>query len=379
MLIVYLSNYLNHHQLPIADELCKLTNKCFYFIATRDIPPFRKKLGYEEYDKSYLIKSYMNMEEYRKAEQLIIDADVVIFGGVSSYPLLTERIKLNKLIIEVGERWLKRGWINLFSPNLLRWLITYYTKFRGKQVFRLCASAYAVNDMKLLGAYKGKCYKWGYFTKVPNIDICKSLDEKISKHTKIKIMWGGRFLKWKHPELAVKVAKYLKERGYIFELNMYGTGTIYTKIEQYVDKLNLRDVVHLHGAVRNEVLVATMQHHDIFLFTSDKNEGWGAVANEAMSNGCILVGSNKIGSIPYLLEDGMNGCIFESGDIDSLVNKVEWLINNPGERKRLAINAYNTIMNIWSPRKASENLIKLITYLQGNDALQVLDGPCSKA
>ena len=160
---------------------------------------------------------------------------------------------------------------------------------------------------------------------------------------------------------------------------MYGTGTIYTKIEQYVDKLNLRDVVHLHGAVRNEVLVATMQHHDIFLFTSDKNEGWGAVANEAMSNGCILVGSNKIGSIPYLLEDGMNGCIFESGDIDSLVNKVEWLINNPGERKRLAINAYNTIMNIWSPRKASENLIKLITYLQGNDALQVLDGPCSKA
>ncbi len=36
----------------------------------------------------------------------------------------------------------------------------------------------------------------------------------------------------------------------------------------------------------------------------------GAVANEAMANGCVVVGSHEIGSIPYLIQDLSNGlCI----------------------------------------------------------------------
>lgn len=45
-----------------------------------------------------------------------------------------------------------------------------------------------------------------------------------------------------------------------------------------------------------------------------------------MSNGCVLIGSNAIGSIPYLLVDGSNGLVFESCNLDSLCEKVKYLL-----------------------------------------------------
>ena len=59
-----------------------------------------------------------------------------------------------------------------------------------------------------------------------------------------------------------------------------------------------------------------------------QNEGWGAVANESMSCGCILVGSDEIGSVPYLLEEEKTGLVFRSRELESLTNKVKWLLDN---------------------------------------------------
>jgi glycosyltransferase involved in cell wall biosynthesis len=52
-----------------------------------------------------------------------------------------------------------------------------------------------------------------------------------------------------------------------------------------------------------------MEAADIFLFTSDFNEGWGAVLNESMNSACAVVASHAIGSVPFLLKDGENGFI----------------------------------------------------------------------
>lgn len=37
----------------------------------------------------------------------------------------------------------------------------------------------------------------------------------------------------------------------------------------------MTDVVHFCGSRPNEELMSDMQKHEIFLFTSDRNEGWG--------------------------------------------------------------------------------------------------------
>ena len=192
-------------------------------------------------------------------------------------------------------------------------------------------------------------------------------------------MWCARFLKWKHPELPVKLATRLKEKGYCFTLDMYGTGSELENIKKLAGDLNVLDVVNFKGNVPNEHILEEMRKHDIFLFTSDRNEGWGAVANEAMSNGCVIVGADEIGSVPYLVKDGENGCIFKSCELDSLCEKVEWLINTPSERERLSRNGFETLRDDWAPKVAARNLVQLIEDLQNGRETSLHSGPCSKA
>ena len=192
-------------------------------------------------------------------------------------------------------------------------------------------------------------------------------------------MWCSRFLRWKHPELPVRMALKLKKQGYNFMLDMYGSGEEEEATKQLAKELGFEDVVKFHGALPNEEILEAMRKHEIFMFTSDRYEGWGAVANEAMANGCVLVASDAIGCTPYLIKEGRNGFSFKSEDADSLTDCVKRLLDNPADMYRMQKEARNTMVNMWSPKKAAEALLTLINDLQNNRECSILNGPCSKA
>ena len=179
--------------------------------------------------------------------------------------------------------------------------------------------------------------------------------------------------------LPIQLAQRLKAKGYHFTLDMFGTGVELSRIKQLAKDLQVDDVVRFCGNLPNEQILQQMREHEIFLFTSDKNEGWGAVANEAMSNGCVIVGSDAIGSTPFLVKDGENGCLFKSCDLDSLAEKVEWLLNNPEKRRILSVNGYKTMRDVWSPKNAAINFLQLVEDIQQGRDCSIEDGPCSKA
>jgi glycosyltransferase involved in cell wall biosynthesis len=131
----------------------------------------------------------------------------------------------------------------------------------------------------------------------------------------------------------------------------------------------------------NHKVIEEMRQSHIFLFTSDRQEGWGAVLNEAMSNGCTVVASNKIGAVPYLLSEPNTGMIFKSGNIDSLQKKVTVLLTNRELCNDMARNAYRVIRDVWSPENASDNLLELCQAICDNylELLKIRKGPCSKA
>ena len=209
------------------------------------------------------------------------------------------------------------------------------------------------------------------------------------------LMWCSRFLKWKHPELPILMAKKLKDKGFHFHLDMFGSGEKLEVSKQLVEDLKLSDVITFRGNVPNASILQEMRKHEIFLFTSDQNEGWGAVSNESMASGCVLVGADMIGSVPFLVEDGKTGLIFRSADkttgfngtslkidnntLASLTEKVEWLLNNPEERNRLSKNGYNVMRKVWSPENAAKNLLILINDLQNGRDTSIQHGPCSIA
>ena len=377
MQIVFYTNFINHHQVLVADELYQLSGGQYRFVETMPMFDWLKSGGYDDFSsRPYVLQAWKDDVSKKKAEELCINADVAIYGADSlEYQIM--RAKTGKLSFEVSERWLKKGILNLLSPRLLRNMWYYHTLFRKKPVYKLCSSAYAAGDQYKMFSYKDRCYKWGYFTRVDDYDILASLDDR--QAAEFRLMWCARFLKLKHPEMAIRLAARLKAKGYAFTLDMYGSGVELERMQLLARQLDVTDVVRFCGNLPNDQILEQMRCHDIFLFTSDRNEGWGAVANEAMSNGCVLVGSDAIGSVPFLVKDGENGCVFKSCDLDSLMNKVEYLLNNRTEIRRLAINGYLTMKTVWSPENAARNLMTLIDDLRNGRDTSVADGPCSKA
>lgn len=380
MKVAFYLNYLNHHQVAVTDAFYDLLGEDFSCICTQKPSPYELKGGDDYSTRAYCINATTCAEHYEQALILARTADVCLFGA-GSLEYAIERAKHNKrgLSFEIGERWLKKGLVNIFSPRLLRYLWYYHTLLKKKNLYKLCASAYAAEDQYKLLTFKDRCYKWGYFTVVDDLDI-EILNKTMSSATDIvHIMWCARFLRWKHPEIPIKLAARLREKGYKFVIDMFGSGEELERMKVMAKKLGVTDVINFCGNKPNREILEEMRKHDMFLFTSDRNEGWGAVLNEAMANGCTAVGSDAIGAVPFLINDGVNGLIFESVNVDSLEGKVEYLINNPSERQKLACNGYNTIKNVWSPQNAARNLLILIDDLLNGRDTTIVEGPCSKA
>ena len=391
MRIAFYSVVYNHHQSLVADELYKILGKDYTFIELKNLQGEAQKGGSVNSDTCpYLIQAWKSPKDKAKAMEIALSADACIFGGIETLPYIKARLKKNLLTFEMSERWLKKGWINLLSPNIFRNLLSYHIlKWDKKPYYKLCCSGFSSEDQYRLGTFKGKCYKWGYFTKVnENLQTMHIKDH-------LSIMWCSRFLKLKHPELPILMAKQLKDKGYKFTLNMYGSGEKLNAAKKLVLDLKIMDVVKFIGTKANEKLLTDMQQHDIFLFTSDRNEGWGAVANESMSNGCVLVTSNAIGSTPYLVKNKITGLVFQSSKtkfgfshnkctidkkaLESLTNQVEWLIRHPYERQIIAQNAHEFMCKIWSPSNAAKNLLELINCFINNKNCSIKIGPGSPA
>lgn len=375
MTLTFFTNLINHHQIPLSDEFYKVLGQDYHYVAMEPMSEEFVKNGYDQTIKRpYIIKMYSGVDERDKALKLIETSDVVIIGHAPDQ-LFWEREKANKITFHYSERWLKQGIFRVLNPISLFHFYINHIRFRNKRTYMLCASAYTKSDVNKFGAYPKKCFKWGYFTHVNDDEPIPQVRETV------KLMWCARMIRWKHPELAVKLACLLKQSGYEFTLDMYGSGDMRDDMSRLISTNNLGGVVRLCGNVPNEEILHQMREHDIFLFTSDKGEGWGAVANEAMSNGCVLVGSNEIGAVPYLVKDDVTGCVFKSGDIDSLFFKVKWLIDNPKERLTIAKKAYATMHDEWSPRVACKRFLHLAEYIINDrlDTYSLSDGPASWA
>lgn len=60
----------------------------------------------------------------------------------------------------------------------------------------------------------------------------------------------------------------------------------------------------------------------------------GAVLNESMNSGCAVIASDAIGSVPFLIKNGVNGIIYKDGNQKDLSQVLMELLDNPEKRKK---------------------------------------------
>lgn len=377
MKIVFISNYFNHHQESLALAFDKATGGQFHFIASGVMEEFRRQLGYKDMNHAhpFIVRAYENHDEYLRAKALIDEADIAIMGS-GAEEFLFERIKKNKLFFRFSERPLKNGLeIFKYPVRFFRWRKRNPQK---KPIYLLCASAYAARDYKKFFMFKNKCYKWAYF---PAVKEYEDVENLIGEKEKKSLVWVGRFIDWKHPEVPIEIAKRLKNDGYDFTLNMIGNGEMLETIKGLVEKEGLEKQVHVLGAMPTEKVREYMENSRILLFTSDRKEGWGAVLNEGMNSGCVPVANRLIGSAPFLIQNGENGFLYKDGDIDGAYAKVKMLLDDNARQETMSKKAYETMVNEWNAENAAKKFLILAgRILQGEKRpFPFENGVCSKA
>ena len=380
MKVVFISNFLTHHQVPFCLEMHKRLGDNFKFISTVKIFEWRLKLGFKDLDNEYdfVVKAYESEESKKLAKKLTLESDVAIIGSTTD-EILEERLKQDKLTFRYRARVFifPDGFFNtVFNKEKLKLFYDRHIKYRkNKNLYMLCANAYGAKDFNFLGLYKDKIYKWGYFLETNKYDIDKIIEKK-EENKKTEIIWVARFIKWKHPEVVVKLAKRLKKQKYNFHIKMLGTGKLEEKTRKKVKKLGLEDVLEIVGQVPSDEVKNYMERANMFIGTSDSQEGWGAVINESMNAGCALVANKRMGSVPFLIKDGETGLIYTT--YSELEDKVKLLMKDKELRDKLGKNAYTYITEKWTGSVAANNLIELFDSIINKKEYKIKEGPASK-
>ncbi len=383
MKLTFITNYLTHHQLPFTEELYRRLGSDFAFIATNHMDDERIRMGWaiEDQNRYPYIRFYD--DDMQSCGELIMDSDVLICGGTHEL-YIRQRIKEGKITLRYFERLYKKGQWHAFTPRgyVRKW--KEHTAQRKKPVYLLCAGAYVASDFHLLRAYPGKMLKWGYFPAFIPYDLWKLME---GKKGSCDILWTGRMIDWKHAEDAVEAFKMLIKTEDVktgIHLTLIGDGECASQIRGMIESeviagIKLSEMITLHPFMRPDEVRGVMEKSDIYLMTSDYEEGWGAVVNEAMNSGCAVIASSGAGSVPYLIRHGENGMVYRSGDVEELAGYLRQLADDAAMRKRLGIAAYKTIADQWNPGAAAERMVRFCKLLVQGDYRPEAEGPLSPA
>lgn len=379
MRIVYYTDCLSPHQLPLANELAKIIGEDqFRFIYyTRDYSAERIRMGWSVHEVPNWSCYRYDCEDQCLA--WLHQSDVLISGSRSSelLDIYDQRTKKCLLTIYQSERWFKpwAGFLRMMHPRFFmmsRKLFKLLNQQNGFYYFPY--GIHAAHDMaRLCGLLNGdlKCLfkspqigfhpipggslwlkngrgckrycldkmrMWGYFVEPSKFDMLQVRKAGEPKSHEIKILWVGRLLNLKRVDTIVRAVcehanlKRTDDSLPKITLDIYGMGPE----ESHLKKIGAThgDVVKFYPPVPIAEVRRLMREHDVYVLSSNGYEGWGAVANEALEEHMTLLGTVEAGASITMLPPELT---YKSGNWHELLTLLTQKINN----KRCGINKWS--------------------------------------
>ena len=158
-------------------------------------------------------------------------------------------------------------------------------------------------------------------------------------HDKVLIGNAGRLTPQKGQEYLVKLAEKLRDRELDFKILIAGDGERKEELQDEIDKKGLNEYVELLGFIPD--MESFMRSIDLFILSSVW-EGFGYVIVEAMAANVPVIAFD-ITSNPEIISQDETGFLIKHGDVESMANKTEELINNPELRKSMGLVARKSV------------------------------------
>ena len=161
---------------------------------------------------------------------------------------------------------------------------------------------------------------------IPNSIVLNEYKFRQRKMLKPKLIWVRAFAEIYNPFLAIQLLEKLLENYSEAELFMVGPrkDSSFEKCLDYVRKYKLP--VHFTGKLEKHEWHQLSEKCDIFLNTSTVDNTPISII-EAMALGLPII-SSRVGGIPFLIDDHVDGVLFENRNLQDFTNKTINLLEN---------------------------------------------------
>lgn len=161
------------------------------------------------------------------------------------------------------------------------------------------------------------------------------IPERVSDCTSKKVIAAGRFVSQKGFDMLIDAWRIVASKHPDWDLDIYGAGDK-SFFQVKITENNVGKSCHLHDAVLN--IEEKFLESSIFAFSS-RFEGFGMVITEAMSCGIPPVAFSCPCGPKDIITDGENGFLVTPEDIETLAQKICFLIDNEEIRKEMGRKA----------------------------------------
>ena len=208
---------------------------------------------------------------------------------------------------------------------------------------------WAAKDLQRIGLKKSQMMPWGYFVESSKSTAEAPTYSQLTKSSTLKILWVGRMIGWKRVDTIVRAVRAIgKVKGFDVHLTLVGDGDKRRDLERLAAGLP----VEFLPSQPIEKIRQIMRENDIYVLSSNAQEGWGAAANEALEEGMKVLGTFEAGASAAMLKEED---LFHAGDWKAL-SKLLFRCSHEkhaGELKGQGIGS-------WTAKNAAELLVGLL-------------------
>lgn len=371
MRLVFYTNIVSPHQLPLARELVAQLGAANYrYVYLFDVGKERSSLGWGGDRPNWCVSATSS-----EGREWLENADFMLCG-YRDVGIMERRATKGLRTAYTSERWFKpwTGILRLLHPGYF-WMVCRFVRLiKTGKVSYLPMGVWAARDMaRLVGLFSGdvRCLYhtpkldyaaepmgairgypwmklWGYFVAPATTVLIPAQEADETQARALRVLWVGRLLRWKRVDALFK-AVYAAQTRYPITLTIVGQGPEQAHLakldRRLAKKYGAASPITVHAAVSVSEVRAFMRSHEVYVLPSNAYEGWGAVVSEALEEGMEVLGTYEAGSSATVLPQEN---LFHAGDWRTLRDK---LVRYAETRQRRCQG-----IGMWSAKQAAAKL-----------------------
>jgi glycosyltransferase involved in cell wall biosynthesis len=171
----------------------------------------------------------------------------------------------------------------------------------------------------------------------------------------------GRLESRKGVDFLIKTIPMVKNILSDIQLFIGGDGDLKPYLEKFIKKNNLEKNVHLLGTIDDSMLNDWYSKVSVVIIPS-VFEGFGLTAIEAMACGTPVIATDG-DALRDVIEDGVNGLLVQYNDVESLRDKIVYLLKNKAEQSKFSLNGKKKVRTVYNWSNISQDILRIYEYV----------------